>query len=106
MSSKRVWEIWCPGRKVMERIALEVPNIAARFKFNDFCAIYPTEPEIYNIEMINEENKWVKSERIRWNIIGKQLHFPVKNSDFAFNKQAQIDSIHNMIEFLKKNPRP
>jgi len=108
MSSKRVWEIWCPGVHVMERIKLEIPEIAARFFFNDHCTIYPTEPEVYKMEMLNvETNKWVASERLRWNRIGKYVHFPVNNmAEFFPIKEGYINAVNDMVNYLKKNPRP
>ena len=100
MSSKKVWEIWCPGRKVMEQISVEIPNIAARFFFNDFCAIYSTEPSLYDSEMLNEDNKWVAIKSTRWNRIGKCIYF--HSPDYKAFPQA----IMQMIGYLKEHPRP
>lgn len=105
MSSKRLWEIWCPGKKAMERIAIAIPTLSARFYYNDFCMLIPTEPILYNMEMMNPETKkWVKAQRTRWISSGKGIYFPVVlNNSIQESYKVAVD---NMINFLKTNPRP
>lgn len=104
MSSKKVWEIWVPGRLAMEKISQEIPNLSARFFFNDFCAIWITEPELYDIEILNESNKWIKCSKTRWNRIGKGLYF---NHDSTKSIQhGYAIAINSMIGYLKNIPKP
>lgn len=107
MSTKRIWEIWCTGRKVMEKIYTEVPNVEVIFFFNDFCGMWEIEPKIYSSEMLNVKiNKWVPIKRTRYNRIGKKLFFDhnlIKGSSIV---EGYARAVSNMIDYIKDNPKP
>lgn len=89
----------------MEKIAQEIPNVSARFFFNDFCGMWETEPELYDIEMLNTiSNKWVKLQKTRWNRIGKATYFNHHSTETV--KRGYVLAIDGMIEYLRKNPKP
>lgn len=103
MSTKKVWEIWVPGW-VMEKISQEVPNVTARFFFNDFLGMWAVEPYVINVERLNEDNKWVTVPDVRWKEIGKRIYFNV-DASIGWKKGYEA-AIKEMIEYLKAHPRP